>query len=87
MNGTIVLSSIDKIYDATVLSKLHDYNISKKINSICCAKLDITNDAFIRTTDPEHIAVVQELLQKLYAKGEIEHQSPRARPVERRRQG
>ena len=34
-------------------------------------KLDITNDAFIRTTDKEHIAVVQELLQKLYDKGEI----------------
>ncbi len=35
-------------------------------------KLDITNDAFIRTTDNAHIAVVQELLQKLYDKGEIE---------------
>ncbi len=38
-------------------------------------KLDITNDAFIRTTDPEHIAVVQELLQKLYDKGEIERRT------------
>ncbi len=35
-------------------------------------KLEISNDAFIRTTDKEHIAVVQELLQKLYDKGEIE---------------
>jgi methionyl-tRNA synthetase len=35
-------------------------------------KLEITNDAFIRTTDREHIAVVQEQLQKLYDKGEIE---------------
>ncbi len=34
-------------------------------------KLEITNDAFIRTTDKEHIAVVQELLQKLFDKGEI----------------
>ncbi|MFA5074114.1 MAG: methionine--tRNA ligase [Nitrospirota bacterium] len=35
-------------------------------------KLDITNDAFMRTTHPEHKAIVQELLQKLYDKGEIE---------------
>jgi len=38
-------------------------------------KLEITNDAFIRTTDCDHIAVVQELLQKLYDKGEIERRS------------
>ncbi|MEO5360448.1 MAG: methionine--tRNA ligase [Nitrospirota bacterium] len=35
------------------------------------AKLDITNDAFIRTTDSGHIEIVQELLQRLYDKGEI----------------
>jgi methionyl-tRNA synthetase len=35
-------------------------------------KLSIQNDAFIRTTDPGHIAVVQELLQKLFERGEIE---------------
>lgn len=38
-------------------------------------KLDITNDAFIRTTDKEHILVVQELLQALHDKGEIERRS------------
>jgi len=38
-------------------------------------KLDISNDAFIRTTDNEHIAVVRELLQKLYDKGEIERRT------------
>jgi methionyl-tRNA synthetase len=38
-------------------------------------KLDITNDAFIRTTDKEHIVVVQELLQKLYDEGEIERRT------------
>jgi len=38
-------------------------------------KLEITNDAFIRTTDAQHIAVVQELLQKLYDKGEIERRT------------
>lgn len=35
-------------------------------------KLNISNDAFIRTTDAEHKRIVQELLQKLYDKGEIE---------------
>jgi methionyl-tRNA synthetase len=38
-------------------------------------KLEITNDAFIRTTDKEHVAVVQELLQKLYDNGEIERRT------------
>ena len=38
-------------------------------------QLEISNDAFIRTTDREHIAVVQELLQKLYDKGEIERRT------------
>ncbi len=38
-------------------------------------KLEISNDAFIRTTDPEHIAVVQELLRKLYDKGDIERRT------------
>ncbi len=33
--------------------------------------LNISNDAFIRTTDPEHKGVVQELLQRLYDRGEI----------------
>jgi len=35
-------------------------------------KLNISNDAFIRTTDEQHKKVVQEILQKLYEKGEIE---------------
>ncbi len=34
-------------------------------------KLNISNDAFIRTTDEEHKKVVQEVLMKLYEKGEI----------------
>ena len=38
-------------------------------------KLEISNDAFIRTTDGPHVAVVQELLQKLYDKGEIERRT------------
>jgi methionyl-tRNA synthetase len=35
-------------------------------------KLSIQNDAFIRTTDPEHINLVQTLLGTLFEKGEIE---------------
>ncbi|MBI5409865.1 MAG: methionine--tRNA ligase, partial [Nitrospirae bacterium] len=38
-------------------------------------KLNISNDAFIRTTDPGHIAIVQGILQELYDKGEIERRS------------
>jgi methionyl-tRNA synthetase len=38
-------------------------------------KLEISNDAFIRTTDAEHVAVVQELLQKLFDRGEIERRT------------
>lgn len=36
-----------------------------------CAKLNISNDDFIRTTDPKHKKVVRDILQKLYDKGEI----------------
>ena len=35
-------------------------------------KLGITNDAFIRTTDEEHLTVVKAILQTLHEKGEIE---------------
>ena len=34
-------------------------------------RLGITNDDFIRTTEPRHKAVVQAILQKLYDAGEI----------------
>ncbi len=36
-----------------------------------CRELEISNDDYIRTTEPRHIAVVQEILQKLYDAGEI----------------
>ena len=38
-------------------------------------KLNITNDAFIRTTDANHIKTVQDLLQILWDRGEIEKRS------------
>ncbi len=34
-------------------------------------KLNISNDRFIRTTDPRHIRVVQHILQKVYDAGDI----------------
>ncbi len=34
-------------------------------------RLDISNDRFIRTTEPEHIAVVTAFLQRLWDRGEI----------------
>jgi methionyl-tRNA synthetase len=36
-----------------------------------CERLDISNDDYIRTTQSRHKAVVQDILQKLYDKGEI----------------
>lgn len=38
-------------------------------------KLNITNDAFIRTTDANHLQTVQGLLQMLWDRGEIEKRS------------
>jgi len=35
------------------------------------SKLNISNDHFIRTTDPEHIRVVQHILQQVYDSGDI----------------
>ncbi|MGB0409757.1 MAG: methionine--tRNA ligase [Opitutales bacterium] len=36
-----------------------------------CRRLEISNDDYIRTTEARHKQVVQEILQKLYDKGEI----------------
>lgn len=38
-------------------------------------KLNVSNDAFIRTTDKEHIAVVQDVLKHLFSKSKIEKRS------------
>ena len=34
-------------------------------------ELEISNDAFVRTTDPRHTAVVEQILQKIYDAGDI----------------
>ncbi|RRK02637.1 methionine--tRNA ligase [Opitutaceae bacterium TAV3] len=44
--------------------------ISQEFRAVC-ATLNISNDDFIRTTEPRHKNVVRDLLQKLYDKGEI----------------
>jgi methionyl-tRNA synthetase len=54
--------------------KAHADLMSKNFHALW-KKLEISNDAFIRTTDKEHLAVVQELLQKLYDKGQIERRT------------
>ncbi len=36
-------------------------------------QLDISHDAFIRTTSAKHIALVQQMLQRVYDKGDIYH--------------
>ena len=36
-----------------------------------CARLDISNDDYIRTTEPRHKAVVQDILQRLFDQGDI----------------
>jgi methionyl-tRNA synthetase len=38
-------------------------------------KLSVSNDAFIRTTDPGHIRIVQDVLQNFFERGEIEKRS------------
>ncbi len=44
--------------------------ISQEFRALC-ARLDISNDDFIRTTEPRHKQVVQDILQRLYDQGEI----------------
>ena len=44
--------------------------VSEEFRTLC-RRLEISNDDFIRTTEPRHMRVVQELLQRLYDKGEI----------------
>ena len=36
-----------------------------------CEELNISVDDYIRTTEPRHVKVVQEILQRLYDRGEI----------------
>ncbi len=60
--------------DRGLTPKAHADLMSENFHALW-KKLGISHDAFIRTTDGEHIAVVQELLRKLYDKGEIERRT------------
>jgi methionyl-tRNA synthetase len=60
--------------DRGLTPKVHADLMSKNFHALW-NKLEISNDAFIRTTDKQHIIVVQELLQKLYDRGEIEQRT------------
>ena len=64
----------DKIAQAAqereVTPKQYADEISGKFRHLW-PELHITNDKFIRTTDPDHIQVVQTILQKVYDAGDI----------------
>ena len=64
----------DKIAEAAQNSDCTPKEYADKISQLfqdLWPELSIKNDHFIRTTDPDHIKVVEYLLQKLYDDGEI----------------
>ncbi|MEM5785737.1 MAG: methionine--tRNA ligase [Syntrophobacteraceae bacterium] len=64
----------DKIVQAAQDAGMEPKAYADKISGLfrqTWPKLDISNDMFIRTTDPEHVEVVQYILQKVYDSGEI----------------
>lgn len=64
----------DKIVQAAHAQGMEPKAYADKISGLfrqTWPKLDIGNDKFIRTTDPEHIKVVQYVLQKVFDAGDI----------------
>ena len=64
----------DKIVRAAKNENLSPRAYVDKISGLfkdLCPELEIRYDHFIRTTDPAHIAVVKNILQKIYDSGEI----------------
>jgi len=64
----------DKVVRAAKAENLSPRTYVDKISSLFKAlwpQLNIRHDAFIRTTDPAHILVVEEILQKIYDAGDI----------------
>lgn len=53
-----------------VPAQVHVDTVVKRFEELW-ARLEITHDDFIRTTEPRHTRVVQEILQDLYDRGEI----------------
>jgi len=58
-------------FERGLIPKEHADRMMENFRSLW-RKLNISNDGFIRTTDPEHKKVVQEILHNLWNKGEIE---------------
>ena len=64
----------DKIAEAAQKAGVTPQEYADKISAQfrdLCPKLAITNDYFIRTTDPNHIETVRYILQKVYDSGDI----------------
>lgn len=64
----------DKIVQAAQAAGMGPKEYADKISGMfreTWPKLNIGNDKFIRTTDPEHMKVVQDVLQKVYDAGDI----------------
>jgi len=64
----------DKIAEAAKAAGITPKEYADKISaqfSSLWPQMDITNDHFIRTTDPNHIRTVQQILQKVHAAGDI----------------
>jgi len=64
----------DKILQAAEKEGLNPKQYVDKISAMFSnlwPELNISNDRFIRTTDPSHMAVVQKILSKIHAAGDI----------------
>jgi methionyl-tRNA synthetase len=75
---TFFLTGTDEHGDKIVIAaKEQDKSPKQYADAISSAfrslwpELDISNDDFIRTTEPRHIAVVEKILQRIYDNGEI----------------
>lgn len=64
----------DKVAEAAADANVTPQEYTDQISALFCElwpKLSITNDYFIRTTDADHVATVQSILQKVYDAGDI----------------
>jgi methionyl-tRNA synthetase len=64
----------DKIVQAAQAAGTDPQSYADRISRLfrdTWSRLNISNDYFVRTTDPGHIRVVQDILQKVYDAGEI----------------
>uniref|UniRef100_A0A832EKF9 Methionine--tRNA ligase n=1 Tax=Desulfacinum infernum TaxID=35837 RepID=A0A832EKF9_9BACT len=72
----------DKIVQAAEAAGTDPKSYADRISALfrdTWPKLNISHDDFIRTTEPRHIRVVQDILQKVYDKGDIYFDTYRGR--------